>query len=557
MPSTSLFRALSVAIGTDTAPDSELLRRFAEGHDRTAFELVVRRHAELVWGVCRATLPHDRHAAEDAFQAVFLALARRAASVHDGSAAGWLFRVARNAAGRASARSSRRRTEPLPDLLVADAAPVDELASARERAPVVIEEVDRLVAALREPVVLCFFEGCTHAEAAARLGWPVGTVASRLARAKDLLRARLVRRGVALSAAGPAVLMASGANAAPVRLALAVVGGPVGQIPPGVLSLTQGVLSAMRFAQLKTAVAVAVLAVGLAAAAVAAVPRHGPLATADRVALARPAASRVPQKEKPDPKELEAKEFKALKGEWRVVKVESGEETADDDELANMRATFFGNDSRITGAQGGDDHCKMALALAKTPRQIDLTIQGGDENPNAGKVKHGIYERTGDTLKLCIPETSFEPKDRPAEFKAKEGQLLLVLERIKDEKEERKALAGEWKCVKANVSGKDDGDKAAPTKWVIEGEDVMLSDENNKSFKATIKLDPAAVPPAIDLTVKEGEKKEAELTGIYFRQENKLTLCFADPKVKDAARPTELKPGDGRMFIVLERAPKK
>src|SRR5215471_13048088 len=122
MVDTPILRALSAAVGaTDTAPDAELLRRFAEANDRSAFELVVRRHAELVWNVCCSALPRDLHAAEDAFQATFLALARRASAIRDASAAGWLFRVARNASARARARIAQRKTEPLPDALASAA----------------------------------------------------------------------------------------------------------------------------------------------------------------------------------------------------------------------------------------------------------------------------------------------------------------------------------------------------------------------------------------------------------------------------------------------------
>ena len=210
-----LFRALSVAIRADPAPDAELLRRFVEANDRNAFELVVRRHAELVWNVCQAELRGDLHAAEDAFQATFLALARTAGRLRDKSAAGWLFQVARNAAARVRARAARQASQLLPDTLAAVSESVEEQASQREIAPLVAEEVSRLAAKFRDPVVLCFFEGHTQAEAAVRLGWPVGTVASRLARAKNLLRKRLARRGVVLSAASMAVLATSPAMATP------------------------------------------------------------------------------------------------------------------------------------------------------------------------------------------------------------------------------------------------------------------------------------------------------------------------------------------------------
>src|SRR5438067_12561232 len=113
MPDLPLYRAL--AAGADVAaPDAELLRRFVAERDGPAFELLVRRHAGLVWKVCRAVHPADAHAAEDAFQAAFLALARKAGSIREPSAAGWLFRVARHAAHRARTTAAKRRTEPLP-----------------------------------------------------------------------------------------------------------------------------------------------------------------------------------------------------------------------------------------------------------------------------------------------------------------------------------------------------------------------------------------------------------------------------------------------------------
>src|SRR5262245_3418362 len=113
MPDMPLYRAL--AAGADVAaPDAELLRRFVADRDGPAFELLVRRHAPLVWRVCRGVHPADAHAAEDAFQATFLLLARKAAAVREPSAAGWLFRVARNVAHRARTVAARQSVEALP-----------------------------------------------------------------------------------------------------------------------------------------------------------------------------------------------------------------------------------------------------------------------------------------------------------------------------------------------------------------------------------------------------------------------------------------------------------
>lgn len=194
-----LIAALMPHTGEPT--DAELMARFAADREPAALELLVWRHAGLVLRTCREVLG-DRHAAEDAAQAVFLALARQAGSVgRSGSVAGWLFRVARRVAIRA-ARRAVLPTIPNADL---DAIPGAEPTSAPdpERDRVLHEELARLPDVYRSPVLLCFFEGLSHADAARRLGWPVGTVAGRIARAKDLLAVRLLRRGVTLSLLTP------------------------------------------------------------------------------------------------------------------------------------------------------------------------------------------------------------------------------------------------------------------------------------------------------------------------------------------------------------------
>ncbi|MBN9517678.1 sigma-70 family RNA polymerase sigma factor, partial [bacterium] len=194
---------LLAALGTD-APgpaDAVLLARFAADRDAGAFELLVYRHAPLVLRVCRAVL-RDHHAAEDAAQAVFLSLARQASAVRGDHLAGWLFRVSR----RVAARSARRRPPPA-DVIDPDALPAPAPTPAPDPAEVRLlhDELARLPEAYRAPILLCYFEGLTRAEAARRLGWPPGTVDGRLARAKDRLAARLARRGLAPSLLAAAV----------------------------------------------------------------------------------------------------------------------------------------------------------------------------------------------------------------------------------------------------------------------------------------------------------------------------------------------------------------
>jgi RNA polymerase sigma-70 factor (ECF subfamily) len=183
--------------------DGALLERFVIVRDETAFAALVQRHGPMVWGVCRRVLRQE-HAAEDAYQATFLVFARKARAISkSGSVAGWPYRVAQRLALAARARPGPLEGLPpdVPDTKATD--PSQEAVWSEVRA-VLDEEVAGLPQKYRLPVVLCFFEGKTHSEAAAELNWPVGTVGGRLARAKDLLHAlgRLAW-GTAGSRSGP------------------------------------------------------------------------------------------------------------------------------------------------------------------------------------------------------------------------------------------------------------------------------------------------------------------------------------------------------------------
>ena len=158
---------------------------------------IVRRHGPMVWGVCRRALGH--HDAEDAFQATFLVLARRAGSIRPGGLLGnWLYGVARRTALKAKALAARRRArEATVDELPEPAAP--EPAAWADLRPALDRELDRLPAKYRAVLILCDLEGKTRQEAARRLGWPEGTVHSRLSAGRKKLAARLARRGLALS----------------------------------------------------------------------------------------------------------------------------------------------------------------------------------------------------------------------------------------------------------------------------------------------------------------------------------------------------------------------
>jgi RNA polymerase sigma factor (sigma-70 family) len=245
--------------------DAELLARYCRGGDGAAFEALVRRHGPLVWGVCRRVLG-DHHDAEDAFQAAFLALARKAPAVAvTGSLGGWLYRVAYHAATRARARAASRRDHERQASVAPPADPLAEV-TARELVAALDQELQALPEKYRAPLVLCCLEGRSRDEAARQLGWSLGTLKRRLEQGRVRLRGRLARRGLAL----PGTLLAASLCRAAVPPTLVAAAGRValGTAPARVLALAEGALRVGGGGKLKALGAV-LLAVGLATAGTA------------------------------------------------------------------------------------------------------------------------------------------------------------------------------------------------------------------------------------------------------------------------------------------------
>jgi RNA polymerase sigma factor (sigma-70 family) len=389
-------------------PDARLLERFALRRDEGAFEVLLHRHGPLVLGVCRQVL-RDAHDAEDAFQATFLVLARRAGNINRPEQLGnWLYGVALRIADRARKYAARRRAVERdgPDLTAVAAR---GCAVEPDLAPVLHEEVRRLPDKYRGPVVLCYLEGLTNEEAADRLGWPLGTVKTRLDKARGLLRARLCRRGVALTAAllgtgvaaqaVPPVLLTETTRAA---LHLAAGVATVGASAQA-LSLSTGVLRSMALNKLK------LVAAALLAAAVA-----------GGIGYFAAAQDRKPDKPKGDKD--------AIVGTWVVEKVEvDGMDASDTEEGKGFRSkplTISGDKIVMEG------RLEMSYKLdpAAQPKAIDLDNGGG-------KTFDGVYSLDGDTLKICAPVTPGGP--RPTEVGTKEGsdRRLVVLKRKAKDKE--------------------------------------------------------------------------------------------------------------------------
>jgi RNA polymerase sigma factor (sigma-70 family) len=235
-----------------------LLERFATHRDEAAFEALVNQHGPMVLGTCRRMLT-DPNDVEDAFQATFLVLARRAGSIQDADRLGpWLHGVARRVASRSRALSARRNT--LGRLVVDEPTtePENGLEAGELRATL-DEELSQLPEKYRAPLVLCYLEGLTHDEAAQKLRWPVGTVRSRLAGGRDRLRARLTKRGLAPSSAMPMIL--ARASIPQTLLSTTVrVATSAGTVPAHVATLAKGALTAMIWSKLKLVAAVGLMA---------------------------------------------------------------------------------------------------------------------------------------------------------------------------------------------------------------------------------------------------------------------------------------------------------
>jgi RNA polymerase sigma factor (sigma-70 family) len=283
--------------------DRQLLEQFVSRQTEAAFAELLRRHGPMVLGLCRRLLRHEQDA-EDAFQAAFLVLAQKADSIRRADAvASWLCRVAYHVAAAARARAARQQAVERRAAAAARAGPEP---SGRERRLMLDEELNCLPRKYHAPVVLCYLEGKTHDEAARELRWPVGTVKGRLARARDMLRRRLARRGLTFPAmpAGALLLEQTAGVAVPAALAdsavkavaLCVTGAAAaGVISAGVAALMKGGTRALFLTKLKTAVAL-LLAVGFLGTGLGFVARQvlaaGPAAargTAEAAALPEPA----------------------------------------------------------------------------------------------------------------------------------------------------------------------------------------------------------------------------------------------------------------------------
>jgi RNA polymerase sigma factor (sigma-70 family) len=260
-PIRTLFNEGRIGTMSDEQLLEQLAVRRAEASEalesaEAAFEAIVLRHGPMVLAICRHAL-HDPHDVEDAFQATFLILTRKAGSIRRRGVLGcWLSRVARRVAARAKASSVRRITLD-GDQSVSSHEEPGANAEREDLRSAVLDEVGLLPEKYRLPVQLCYIEGATHDEAARRLAWPVGTVRTRLAWARNRLRSRLCRRGLALSAGlvpASTVSLEGQAGVPPALLKATIEAMTGGAAGIAARSLASNVLKGMLMAQLRSAI---------------------------------------------------------------------------------------------------------------------------------------------------------------------------------------------------------------------------------------------------------------------------------------------------------------
>jgi RNA polymerase sigma factor (sigma-70 family) len=392
---------------TNEPTDAALLTRFAADGDGRAFAALVERHGGMVLGVCRRLVGHEQDA-EDAFQATFLVLARKAGAIRRHESVGpWLYGVAQRVARKARETTARRqiREATLDEALAAG--PMADEPDAEVRAAV-NAAVGELAPRFLRPVVLCYFQGQSTEDAARALGCPRGTILSRLARARDRLRVQLARRGVALTAAAVAAALAAQRATAAVPLPLAyttiqaATPAAAGAISARAAVLAKGVLTAMWVAKVTRVTAVAVV---LAAGGV------GLLATtawADK-----PAAK-------------EAKEAK-LDGTWQVTAVTKNGAEDTKEEVESGKLVFSG-DTFVLHHGGNMMKGTFKADATQSPATLDLEV---GEGADRGEGLLGIYELDGDKLRICM---AHKGTGRPTKFEstAGSGVALISLKRVKE-----------------------------------------------------------------------------------------------------------------------------
>jgi RNA polymerase sigma factor (sigma-70 family) len=409
--------------------DGQLLERFVRRRECAALELLVQRHGPMVWAVCRRILP-NYHDAEDAFQATFLVLARKASSVKPREMVGnWLYGVARQTAmkARATTAKQRARERQVPEM---PEPAVTERDARGDFQPFLDEELSRLPDKYRVAIVLCDLEGRTRKEVAQQLGCPEGTLAARLTRGRAMLAKRLVARGLTLSTAALTGSFSRQVQAVPMSvmsstlaaMTLVAAGEAVsGVVSANAIALAEGVVRTMLRSKIKIVTATLLL-VAILGGGMVGLTNQTPVIAGDdpplpvapvQVASNERNAELANEAEEPD----EPVRQDSLDGKW--------------DDVEHEGAWFRFQGSMLTWhpnpSQRREDAVKPVTEkwtcrydLTQTPMTIDLFHKKGTDR--------GIFVVERGTLFVALARTG---EARPTKIQRDNDTTLLVLRRAK------------------------------------------------------------------------------------------------------------------------------
>ncbi|HEX3148001.1 MAG TPA: sigma-70 family RNA polymerase sigma factor [Gemmataceae bacterium] len=536
MVADTLARTVNRLVADGITSDAELLHRFVATRDEIAFTQLVRRHGPMVFAVCRRSLGHV-HDAEDAFQAAFLVLARKAHTIRPDSLSRWLYAVAVRVANKA------RRSRRLPASVEFDAIAAPPAQTAVDWIPHFDAAVAKLSDRDRGPILLCDVLGRSRAEAAAELGVGEGTLSSRLARARVKLRMKLTRLGIV-----PSVLTV--AALAPESVPAALIDSTRLAGSTAARELAEGVIRAMAITKLTNLAAIGVCLLGTATAGIVLVPAAG----AGPTPGAKDAPKQPPSVESTKPARSDAERFK---GAWVI---ESARRSGGDDvsSWVDEEMIFDGSSVRFSRFTGRPR--LYTLDPGWDQKRIDFEMQNVLSGTTKTTVRiPAIYRFEGEKLHLVLgivdlderPD-SFEPSDKGPPF------THIVLRRSKEQPkdpaaDERKALEGAWTLVAVEQGGVRR--ETAGTNLLFKGQHLTFRPPPDRvpltEADYSLNLEPS--PRQIDMTIVAGrpESRGLRMMGIYSRDRDVLKLRLNE-NTKD--RPTTFDAADGppTMYFVRE-----
>jgi RNA polymerase sigma factor (sigma-70 family) len=483
--------------------DGELLERFVDRDGETAqfaFATLMERHGPMVFRVCRRLLA-DADETQDAFQATFLILVRKAGSLRDrGSVSPWLFGVACRVAAKSRTAAARRahHERQYGERLEARGSTEDHERTDLEG--LLHEEVRRLPDRYRIPIVLCYLEGVTQEDAAASLGWPLGTVRSRLARARERLRGRLTRRGVVLSAGALTQALAGDASAAPrvlvdstLRAAMSFAGGraAAGLVSASVDALTQGVLRSLFMTKLTTTVTLlTTLAAGATGAGVFAYQPDAPVASEahSRQEMAPKNQRLIAFADEREAKEREAKEM-ALKERLhkaldRASKEQVVKALLDIGSVDQVRTALFNE------AEAREREAKEMAAKERVQKAIEGEVEAREreakERATNERVQKAIEAREREAKERGAKTLVYRALDRASKEQVvkaflKMGPADQLLKFLPGEAEAREREAKEM-AAKERVQKAIEGEIEAKERATQEGRQKAIESEDEAKW---------------------------------------------------------------------------